>query len=61
MKHDQLINQALQHAGEHPIELKIYYSIKILQFEEPSPEAELFAIEQLTNYINQPLQITLDL
>jgi hypothetical protein len=61
MKHNQLIQQALNHARDHTVELKIIYSIKILQNQDVSPEAEEFAVDQLTEFINTPLQITLDL
>jgi hypothetical protein len=61
MKHNQLIQQALNHAHDHPVELKIIYSIKILQNEDVSLEAEQFAVEQLTEFINTPFQITLDI
>jgi hypothetical protein len=61
MKHNQLIQQALNHARDHTLELKIIYSIKILQNPDVSLEAEEFALEQLTEFINTPLQITLDL
>ena len=61
MKHNNLIQLALNHARDHTVELKIIYSIKILQNPDVSLEAEEFAVEQLTEFINTPLQITLDL